>query len=236
MKVLLLQPDDVVRNSLCTVLRQLADDVKILEANDGPTAMAHAGEHADLTLLIAEFHMAHAMGLLSSRDTRLTELTARLVVVSFTPCYLELIATMERGARAYLPAMAEQCLMLAALQIVRAGGRYFPPDLLVGSPEDDWQAHPSVLPSLTARQLEVLTHVAAGRSNKCIARELGMSAGTVKVHVTAILKALNVRNRTEAVLWAQRGYRNRRTHQTHASRRQMPSVTRRPSRKYDASG
>jgi DNA-binding NarL/FixJ family response regulator len=55
---------------------------------------------------------------------------------------------------------------------------------------------------LTPRQLDVMRHLARGESNKGIAEKLGLSEGTVKVHVAAILKALNAANRTQAVLMA----------------------------------
>ena len=55
---------------------------------------------------------------------------------------------------------------------------------------------------LTPREREILCHLAEGRINKAIARVLGISDGTVKLHVTALLKALSVSNRTQAVNWA----------------------------------
>ena len=58
--------------------------------------------------------------------------------------------------------------------------------------------------SLTRRQREVMWHLALGRSNKAIAQELKLAEGTVKAHVSAILKALNITNRTEAEIIAEK--------------------------------
>jgi DNA-binding NarL/FixJ family response regulator len=100
--------------------------------------------------------------------------------------------------------------MLNALRLVLSGGRYLPPELIVG----DWaaapnepvgaegQAPPPTVQDLglTERQRQVLSLLAQGKSNKQICRELGLAEATVKIHVTAILKALKVASRTQAVV------------------------------------
>ncbi len=100
--------------------------------------------------------------------------------------------------------------MLSALQLVFAGGTYIPPEILV---RDEPSARhdekppvanrPTVSPAdlgLTERQLDVLSLMMQGKSNKAICRVLNLAEPTVKNHVTAILKALGVSNRTEAVI------------------------------------
>ena len=103
--------------------------------------------------------------------------------------------------------------MLNAIRLVLAGGMYLPPALL-GKKEGDTRADgletsfgqprlsERVARSLTRRQRDVMRLLALGRSNKAIAQELDLAEGTVKVHVSAIFKALNVTNRTEAVITA----------------------------------
>ena len=205
MKVLLVQLDTAARSNLRAIVRDLSDDLDVLEADDAAATAFHLRTHPDLDLLVADLHAARSVELLRNKDDALPNPAARLVVWSCSPCYLELVSAAVLGAMAYLPNTAPRSVTRAALQIVLAGGRYFPPDLLVAPQSNDWESHASVWSALTPRQAEVLTLMAAGRSNKGIARELGMSAGTVKVHVTAILKALDVRNRTEAVVAVQRG-------------------------------
>jgi DNA-binding NarL/FixJ family response regulator len=219
MKVLLVQLDSAARSNLRAIVRELTDDVDVLEAADATTTTSHIRNHPDCDLLVADLHTARSIELMRNKDDALANPAARLVVWSGSPCYLELVSAAVLGAMAYLPNTAPPSVTRAALQMVMAGGRYFPPDLLVGPQFNDWESHPSVRPALTPRQAEVLTLMAAGRSNKGIARELGMAAGTVKVHVTAILKALDVRNRTEAVVAAQRGRSPRQLHEP--SRRMM---------------
>lgn len=205
MKVLLVQLDTAAHSILCAIVRDLTDDLHVLEATDVAAVSAHLRNHPDMDLLVTDLHAARSIELLRNKDNAHASPAARLVVWSCSPCYLELVSAAVLGAMAYLPNTAPRSVTRAALQIVMAGGRYFPPDLLVAPQFNDRESHASVRPALTPRQAEVLTLMAAGRSNKGIARELGMSAGTVKVHVTAILKALDVRNRTEAVVAVQRG-------------------------------
>lgn len=219
MKVLLVQLDTAARTNLRTIVRELSEDLDVLEAADVAATAFHLRNHPDLDLLVADLHAARSIELLRNKDATLASPAPRLVVWSGSPCYLELVSAAVLGAMAYLPNTAPRSVTRAALQIVMAGGRYFPPDLLVAPQVGDWESQASVRSALTPRQAEVLTLMAAGRSNKGIARELGMSAGTVKVHVTAILKALDVRNRTEAVVAAQRGRSPRQLYEP--SRRMM---------------
>jgi len=95
------------------------------------------------------------------------------------------------------------------LQIVLAGGMYIPPEALSrnnaapAAPAPSAAQWPATVPDdlhLSERQIEVLALMMRGMSNKAICRALALAEPTVKYHVTAILKALNVTNRTEAVM------------------------------------
>ena len=96
-----------------------------------------------------------------------------------------------RGGNAFM----EISVPDAALRLVQAGGTYVPSRLLTAPP-----AAPSL--ELTPRQLDVLHCLQRGEPNKSIARELGLTEGTVKIHIAAILRVLQARNRTEAVIRA----------------------------------
>lgn len=71
-----------------------------------------------------------------------------------------------------------------------------------GEPTDEIEAEPSIFSELTPREREILCHLAEGQSNKVIARNLGISDGTVKLHVKAILRKLSVHSRVEAAVIA----------------------------------
>jgi DNA-binding NarL/FixJ family response regulator len=99
--------------------------------------------------------------------------------------------------------------MLSALQLVFAGGIYIPPEILARedlshtAPRSSSGSRAIVSPAdlgLTDRQLDVLALMMQDKNNKSICRMLNLAEPTVKNHVTAILKALKVTNRTEAVI------------------------------------
>ena len=116
----------------------------------------------------------------------------------------------DLGALGFIPKSGQREVMLRALELIFAGGQYIPPEILMrDSPATPPAAKPPVgerpRPSpadlgLTGRQLDVLRLMLQGKSNKAICRVLDLAEPTVKNHVTAILKALKVTNRTEAVI------------------------------------
>ena len=108
--------------------------------------------------------------------------------------------SLSSGALGYVPKSASSATLIGALKLVLQGDVYVPPLMLNERPRAVPTTPPvESLPRLTQRQSDVLRLVQRGISNKLIARELGLSEKTVKVHVTSILKALNVTNRTAAI-------------------------------------
>lgn len=127
---------------------------------------------------------------------------------------------LSMGINGYVPKAYSPDVMLSAVRLVMAGGIYVPPMALEprhnteasdpgslsahgdASMLDD-QTHERLKELLTDRQMDVLRLLSQGKPNKVIARDLGISEGTVKIHLAAIFRALNVRNRVEAVVAAQ---------------------------------
>ncbi len=149
----------------------------------------------------------------------LTELRERypaisVVVMSALQDRDTVVKALDLGALGFIPKSAQRKVMISALQLVLSGGVYIPPQALshaapVPSPSIPPTAangpapRPSLSPAdlgLTERQVDVLALMMQGKSNKAICRVLDLAEPTVKNHVTAILKALKVTNRTEAVI------------------------------------
>jgi len=132
-----------------------------------------------------------------------------VVVLSAVGDRETILKTLDVGAMGFISKNSSSKVLLGALRLVLSGGVYLPPEVLEqrsgGAPlpaapsGERWQNALATL-DLTERQLQVLKLVIQGKPNKIIARELNVAEGTVKIHVTAILKALNVGNRTQAIL------------------------------------
>ena len=122
-----------------------------------------------------------------------------------------MVKSLDLGALGFIPKSGQREVMVSALQLIFAGGIYIPPEILArdkpSAPEPSEAGpsagRPQVSPSdlgLTERQVDVLGLMMQGKSNKAICRVLNLAEPTVKNHVTAILRALNVTNRVEAVI------------------------------------
>ena len=130
--------------------------------------------------------------------------------------------TIDIGVSGYIPKTSPNQLILGAINLVLAGGLYIPRELIddatLGTTDEAFikdvqklkklsETDSSADKKLTERQLHILKLVAKGLSNKQIAYELGLTEGSVKVHLTIILKTLGVSNRTGAVVKAvQKGF------------------------------
>jgi DNA-binding NarL/FixJ family response regulator len=136
-----------------------------------------------------------------------------VVVLSASDQREDIVRAIDLGAMGYIPKSASNLVMLQALRLVLSGGVYLPSIALglretstaepVRAADGASRTTPREL-GLTTRQAQVLALILQGKPNKVICRELGLAEGTVKIHVAAILRALNVSTRTQAVIEASR--------------------------------
>lgn len=218
MKVLVVDDHDLIREGLRLVLRHLDDDVTLIEARNCEDALDAVDEHPDLDFILLDLHLPGRSGFAALQEIRSRHSAIPVVVMSASEETEIVLGAIERGAAGFIPKSSASQVMLGALQLVLSGGVYLPQQVLfdhatpapgssLGSADAlrPGPAKDRVSPAdlgLTDRQVEVLALMAQGKSNKTICRELGLAEGTVKVHVTAILKAFNASNRTQAVITA----------------------------------
>jgi DNA-binding NarL/FixJ family response regulator len=205
MKTLLADDHPLMREGVRQVLSQLAPPVEIIDAHDYPSLFSQMALHPDLDLAVVDLNMPGFVGVQGITQFRNRYPDIPLVVLSASESPHDIRRSLEAGALGYIPKAVSSAEMLAALRRVLAGDLYVPAALA--------DEHPAPLPvdttalahcGLTVRQLEVARLLAQGCANKAIAGMLSMSEGTVKVHMAAIFRALDVTNRTEAVLAIQR--------------------------------
>jgi DNA-binding NarL/FixJ family response regulator len=203
MKILVLDDHALIREALRTVLSQLIDEATVLEATDWRQATRLIEAHPDLHLILLDLNLPDRDGFAVLADLRAQRPQMSVVVLSASNDRETVLKALDQGALGYIPKSATRDVMINALRLVFAGGVYIPPEALsrVESKEANSPGPYSAAElGLSERQLQVLALMMQGKSNKVISRKLDVAEPTVKHHVTAILKALKVANRTEAVI------------------------------------
>jgi DNA-binding NarL/FixJ family response regulator len=196
-RVLVVDDHPVVRQGLRTFLDLQPDITVVGEASDGDTGVAAAAElRPDVILL--DLRMPGSDGIAALHGLREHEVASRvLVITSFTEPSAVLPAV-QAGAAGYVYKDIDPPALAAAIRAVHAGHVLLHPDVAALLAKGSATGH------LTVRERDVLVQVARGRSNREIARELGLAEKTVKTHMSAILTKLGVQDRTQAALFAVR--------------------------------
>ena len=212
MKILIVDDHPLIREALRHVLPGLAADVHLYDAPDCGTGLALAEQHPDLDLVLLDLTLPGCRGMSALQSFRSAQPALPIVVLSGFDDSDTVVAALDEGAMGFIPKSSTNEVLLGALRLVLSGGVYVPRQAIagefgLGAPRpDDAPRRPQTASDigLTERQAEVLTLMVQGKPNKEICRELNLAEGTVKVHITAILKALGAANRTQAVLAASR--------------------------------
>jgi DNA-binding NarL/FixJ family response regulator len=211
MKVLVIDDHGLIRDALRGVVKELKDGAVIFEAADCRQAMRLVDEHPDLGLILLDLNLPDRNGFDVLAELRERYPAISTVVLSALNDRDNVARALELGALGFIPKSSTRELMLSALRLVLAGGIYIPPDILARretAPSQPSSGMSGTQPralsprdlGLTERQVDVLALLMQGKSNKAICRALDLAEPTVKNHVTAIIKALKVTNRTEAVI------------------------------------
>jgi DNA-binding NarL/FixJ family response regulator len=206
LRILLADDHEMVRVAMRYALAGLADGIEWQEAGDVAQAQRILDANPALDLALLDLSMPGANGIDWIRAVRHAHPTLPLLVISAAEDPPTVRALIDLGVAGFIPKSDSSAVILQAVRLVLAGGTYAPLRLLAegGATMSAGQgrSNPTVA-GLTARQQDVLAALARGLPNKLIARELGLSESTVKVHLLAIYRVLSVRNRTEAVIAAQ---------------------------------
>lgn len=218
MKVLLVDDHPLILSALQTMIQELDPDVKVTAVGSAAAARSALVADSEFDLVLLDLQLGDASGFDVLVEMRKAHPALPVVVISASDRASDVIQAIDLGAMGFVPKRASNDTLVDALRLVMAGGIYVPA-MHLGSNVNSGHARAhtaagipaaeaatyQVTPSfeelgLTPRQSDVLTQLLQGKPNKEIARRLGLSVDTVKDHVQAVLRALGVSSRTQAVL------------------------------------
>lgn len=203
MEILIVDDHALFREGLCHVLNELGDEIHILEAADYDRALQHVTANPNLDLVLLDLNMPGKDGFTALDAFTKHYPAIPVVILSASNLRSDIQRALDAGAMGYIPKESTSAVMLNALKLILAGGIYMPPSMAQQvDPEPPAAANHSS--GLTPRQLQVLTMVVQGHSNKVIAADLGIAETTIKMHVSSILRSLGVSNRTQAAMAAEK--------------------------------
>ena len=196
-RILIADDHSVVREGLVSLVKRKPDMTVVGEASNGREAVDLWKEHRpDVTLL--DLRMPELDGVGTIKELRQLDENARIVVLTTFDGDEDIYRAIKAGAKGYLLKDVAREALMESIRKVHAGETCMPPALAAKLAERVSGE------ALSAREIEVLQRIAAGKSNKEIAAELFISEGTVKSHVKSIFSKLDVVSRTEAVATATR--------------------------------
>lgn len=205
MRVLLIDDHALFRIGLRELLERRGIEV-VADVGDCDEGIRRVTETSPDVVLL-DMRMPKASGLEVLRRLRAAKQTMPVAMLTTSDDERDLIASLQLGAQGYLLKDMEPDELIAALDEIVAGRTVVAKELTgvlakVATGDTSATEAKPAFSDLTPREREILCHLAEGQSNKAIARELGISDGTVKLHVKAILRKLDIHSRVEAAVIA----------------------------------
>lgn len=208
MRALVIDDHPLIQEAVSSALRRLDAAADLDVASDCERGFEFAAQGAEPDVVLLDLNLPGLSGIAAVKAWRTRFPGVPVIVLSGTTDQQTVLAAMGAGAAGFIPKSSSNEVMLSAVRLVLAGGKYVPSEALMWSSFEKSLSKVSRNASmpeslgLTERQLDVLRLIASGASNKIIGRELGLAERTVKAHITAVFRALNVTSRTQAALAA----------------------------------
>ncbi|MEH6475504.1 MAG: response regulator transcription factor [Sneathiella sp.] len=204
MRAMIIDKFEICRIGFKVALEENFEDSVICEASSIKEALSCLEDHGSD---IVVFSIDEKFDVKDSAFVRMQELGFNIPIIvvgnASSKAYVDTI--LRYNIKGFLDRSNSKEIMIAAIKLLLAGGRYFPPEVhslgINGAEQPKFGDNSGRTADelLTKRQREILSAVSEGKSNKVIGVELGISAGTVKIHVSNLMKNLQARNRTQAV-------------------------------------
>ncbi len=203
MKALLIDDHTLFRDALGLLIGARHPKLELLQSGDLAGGLAQLAAHPDVGLVLLDLNLPDSDGPAAIERLRAQAPAARVVVLSADDRPETVAQAIEQGACGFVPKTARGEVLSQALQVTLEGGVYLPPS---AAPLPAAPAHAVTPPSLglSPRQADVLRLLIDGHPNKSICRLLDLSESTVKTHLAAVFRRLDVYSRTQAVVAAAR--------------------------------
>lgn len=192
MKIMVADDHALVREGMQSILKEIADGIEVLEAQNREEILAQ-GKHGDIDLLLLDLHMPGIGNVQGVERICETMPSTAIVVLSANEATHIIRGCMDAGAMGFIPKSTPNPIILNAIRLVLSGDRYAP---FMHLNQTD---RSNTADKVTPRQIEIWKSLADGLSNKEIGRELNLTEGTVKQHISALFKRLGIRSRAEAI-------------------------------------
>lgn len=210
MRALVVDDHMLIRSGLHDMLASRFPEIEVVEAASGELALGLIG-HTRFDLAIIDLFIPGEAAFVFVRKLCDADPELPVLVLSGSENPVHVRKCIDLGCSAFVPKSAAQDTLFGAIDSILDGGVFIPTEIMHANAEAALNsAELPVLPSveavtskLTDRQLEILTLITSGKSNKQIARDFQLSENTVKVHVSAILRSLGLDNRTQAGILGQ---------------------------------
>ncbi|CFX30462.1 Two-component response regulator [Candidatus Filomicrobium marinum] len=209
MNILVADDHPLYREALASILDGLGPNIRIFQAETFDEVIDCVSTiNVDLDLILLDLYMGSGDWHSVVEKLHVCRPTTPVIVISGSDSRVDAERAMKAGCYGYIPKSMKKDEMLSAIRLILTGRVCIQPRN-DGRPTNQSDP-PAIKPDsedarialLTSRQRDVLAEIGTGKSNKLIARSLGMTEGTVKLHVAAILKCLGTENRTQAALVA----------------------------------
>ncbi|MBW8353250.1 response regulator transcription factor [Pseudomonas protegens] len=208
-KILIADDHPLFREAIHNVISDGFPGSEVMETADLDSALALTQEHDDLDLILLDLNMPGMHGLNGLITLRNEAPTIPVVIVSAEQDKQIVLQAITYGAVGFITKSSARSQMTDAIEQILNGNVYLPPDIIRTQKSQPGRRNsetpsfpPELLQALTRKQLLVLERMTKGESNKQIAYTLDIAETTVKAHVSAILRKLNVHNRVQAILSA----------------------------------
>ncbi|MCD8339774.1 MAG: response regulator transcription factor [Burkholderiales bacterium] len=208
--ILLIDDHSLITTAMSQLLQSMFPNVQVYIGSDAKDARELAAKYGDSAdLMILDLCLPDAQGTTLLEELLKEYPALKILVLSGIADPESILRTLSAGAAGFVPKSLDANLLKDAVNFVLEGGVYIPSRILSqqqsqGMNPQQPQENPSSAVHLTPRQCQVLKLLSQGDSIKTICRKLDLSEGTVKTHVTAIYRAFDARNRTEALIAARK--------------------------------